>query len=120
MTTIKRIREEFEEKTGEKGYSVDEFVRAATHFDGTLNTTTVRKYAAMNDLRVDLRDIEGLNLKGSKAKYFIPNSNLENLMEVMSVKTTLEEFQEELEFQRKKESPSIHRRGRNRKINRLY
>jgi len=115
---MRGIREEFEREYGEPGYSVNEFASAVAHF-GSTTIDTVRKHVSKQNLGVDLKKM-GIDLTGSKAKYLIPESNLEDLMESIGVKVTLEDFKEELEFLRRKASSNIHRVGRNRKTDRDY
>ena len=118
MLLTERICRDFERELKEKGYYVNETRNAASHFGISRTIDYMRNYISEHGLAVDLKKETDIDLKGGKAKYLIPESRLEALMEGIGVRVSLEEFISQLELQRKRASSNVNRmgKGKNRRV----
>lgn len=108
---IVRIREDFEKRFEQPGYSADEISNATTHFGRRVSKERIRSYAGKEGLRTDLQKA-GIDLTGTKTRYLIPNSSLGTLMKGTEIGGTVEELVEELERSRDVAASDPNRRNR--------
>ncbi|KKN12899.1 hypothetical protein LCGC14_1011950 [marine sediment metagenome] len=94
-------RKTFEETFGERGYSVYQlqWLFLNLNLDRNINHSTIHKRAKEEGMLVDVKELD-LDVGGKNTKFLIAESNLERLMEICGIGSTLEEFNVQAEFKR--------------------